>query len=328
LVSNGLILTKIKMNKIKIHPTSDVQANNIGFGTRIWQYCVIFENANIGSECNICAHVLIENDVFIGNNVTIKSGVQLWDGLRIGDGVFIGPNATFANDIFPRSKKYPEKFLNTVIGRKASIGANATILPGISIGAGAMIGAGAVITKDVPPNAIVVGNPGVIIGYCGADTPRSDPIEIPVKSGEAIPSDLRVGGARLFALPHIPDMRGSLSVAEYEKHIPFIPRRCFWVFDVPSREVRGEHAHKALHQYLICVKGSVNVVLDDGNSRTELVLDKPNLGLHIPPLVWGIQYKYSKDAVLLVLASDAYDSNDYLRDYDEFLVYVAERGGQ
>lgn len=313
------------MTDVKIHPTSDVQSTSIGQGTRIWQFCVVLPDAKIGPGCNICAHVLIENDVIIGGNVTIKSGVQLWDGLRVGDGVFIGPNATFTNDPFPRSKQYPDQFLNTVIGSKASIGANATILPGVSIGAGAMIGAGALVTKDVPPHAIVVGNPGVITGYIGTGGTRASPIAIPTKSGAAAPIDLGVGGASLYLLPNIPDMRGSLSVAECEKHIPFIPKRYFWVFDVPSKEVRGEHAHKALHQYLICVKGSVSVVLDDATSRIELVLDKPNLGLHIPPLVWGIQYKYSQDAVLLVLASEVYDSNDYLRNYDEFLACVAEK---
>lgn len=315
------------MTKAIIHPTSNVQSPNIGDETRIWQYCIILPDARIGRNCNICSHVLIENDVVIGNDVTVKSGVQLWDGLRVGDGVFIGPNATFANDLFPRSKKYPEKFLKTVIGNNASIGANATILPGITIGANAMIGAGSVITKNVPPNAIVIGNPGVITGYSGADTvkPKSN-TSLPTTNKESmLETDLGVGSAKLYELPHISDMRGSLSVAEYGKHIPFIPMRCFWVFDVPSRETRGEHAHHELHQYLICVKGSVNVVLDDGLTRTELVLDKPNLGLHIPPLVWGVQYKYSENAVLLVMASDTYDSNDYLRNYDEFVKYVANK---
>lgn len=317
------------MTNALIHPTSNVQSPNIGGETRIWQYCIILPDAKIGSNCNICSHVLIENDVVIGNDVTVKSGVQLWDGLRVGDGVFIGPNATFANDLFPRSKKYPEKFLKTVIGNNASIGANATILPGITIGASAMIGAGTVVTKNVPPNAIVIGNPGVITGYTGTDAGKPNPITSSITTNREIKTetDLGVGGTKLYELPHIPDMRGSLSVAEYEKHIPFMPMRFFWVFDVPSREVRGEHAHKELHQYLICLKGSINVVLDDGVTRTELVLDKPNQGLYMPPLVWGIQYKYSENAVLLVLASAAYDSNDYLRNYEEFVEYVANKRG-
>ncbi len=151
-----------------LHPLSDVKSQSIGEGTRIWQFCVVFAGAKIGANCNICANVLIENDVVVGDNVTIKSGVQLWDGVRIEDNVFIGPNATFTNDIMPRSKIYPEQFLQTTIKAGASIGANATILPGITIGENAMVGAGAVVTRTVPPNAIVVGNPAHIKGYVDA----------------------------------------------------------------------------------------------------------------------------------------------------------------
>lgn len=145
-----------------IHLMSDVQSTHIGEGTRIWQFCVVFPQARIGTNCNICAHVLIENDVVIGDDVTIKSGVQLWDGMRVGDGVFIGPNATFANDRFPRSRQAFRK-LETHIEEGASIGANATILPGVRIGKGAMVGAGAVVTKDVPAGVVVVGNPARIV---------------------------------------------------------------------------------------------------------------------------------------------------------------------
>ncbi len=142
-----------------IHPLADVQTIDIGEGTKVWQFCVILKQAKIGTNCNINCHVFIENDVLIGNNVTIKAGVQLWDGIVIEDGVFVGPNATFTNDLKPRSKQYPEKFLKTIIKKGASIGANATILPGITIGENAMIGAGSVIVKDVPPNTVWVGNP-------------------------------------------------------------------------------------------------------------------------------------------------------------------------
>jgi hypothetical protein len=113
-------------------------------------------------------------------------------------------------------------------------------------------------------------------------------------------------------------------VAEWEKDLPFAPRRVFLVYDVPSAKVRGEHAHKACHQLLVCVKGSVAVIADDGVTREEYVLDRPWLGLHLPPRVWGIQYKYSNDAVLMVFASHTYDANDYIRDYDEFMKLVRE----
>lgn len=147
-----------------IHPQSDVQSTSVGKDTRVWQYVVILPGARIGERCNICAHVFIENDVEVGDDVTIKSGVQLWDGLRVGDRVFIGPNATFANDPFPRSGRRPETFAVTTIEPGASIGANATILAGLTVGGGAMVGAGAVVTKDVPPGATVVGNPARVIG--------------------------------------------------------------------------------------------------------------------------------------------------------------------
>lgn len=148
-----------------IHPLADVAECQIGPGTRVWQFVVILRGAKIGADCNICAQTLIEGDVVIGDRVTVKSGVQIWDGSIIGDDVFIGPNATFSNDLFPRSKQYPSQFSVITIGNGASIGANATLLPGITIGEKAMIGAGAVVTKNVPARAVVVGNPAKIVRF-------------------------------------------------------------------------------------------------------------------------------------------------------------------
>lgn len=148
-----------------IHPLSDVKSKNIGKDTNIWQFCVVFPKAKIGDNCNICANVLIENDVTVGNNVTVKSGVQLWDGITVEDDVFIGPNATFTNDLFPRSKNSDWKLSKTIIKKGASIGANATILCGITIGENAMIGAGSVVTKDVPDGEIWMGNPAFFFRY-------------------------------------------------------------------------------------------------------------------------------------------------------------------
>ena len=145
-----------------IHPLSDCKAN-IPSSTNIWQFCVVFPEAKIGDNCNICANVLIENDVSVGNNVTVKSGVQLWDGITVEDDVFIGPNATFTNDLFPRSKNSDWKLSKTVIKKGSSIGANATILCGITIGENAIIGAGSVVTKDVPAGEVWYGNPARFI---------------------------------------------------------------------------------------------------------------------------------------------------------------------
>ena len=110
-----------------------------------------------------------------------------------------------------------------------------------------------------------------------------------------------------------------LSFAEAERNIPFKVKRYFLVFGVMSEHIRGEHAHKTLHQFLVCVHGRCHVVADDGVHRQEFVLDSPGLGVYIPPGVWSVQYKHSQDAVLLALTSDYYDSSDYIRDYSEFL---------
>lgn len=149
-----------------VHRLADVHESvEIRPNTRVWQYVVIMENAEIGDNCNICAHALIEGGVKVGDGCTIKSGVFLWDGVILGDRVFVGPNATFTNDLRPRSKEYPDSYVETVVESGASIGANATILAGVRIGRNAMIGAGSVVVKDVPENAVVVGNPARIIRY-------------------------------------------------------------------------------------------------------------------------------------------------------------------
>jgi len=150
---------------MSIHALSDVQSKNIGEGTRIWQYSVVLDGAVIGRNCNVCAHTFIESEVVIGNDVTIKCGVFIWDGITIENNVFIGPNVTFTNDKVPRSKAYPESFAQTLVKSGASIGANATILPGLVLGENCMIGAGSVVTKNIPKNAVVVGNPAKVIRY-------------------------------------------------------------------------------------------------------------------------------------------------------------------
>ena len=300
-----------------VHPQGLCEATSIGDGTRVWAFAHVLPGARIGRDCNICDHVFIENDVVLGDRVTVKCGVQLWDGARIGNDVFIGPNATFTNDRFPRSKVYPERFAEIRIEDNASIGANATLLPGISIGRNAMVGAGAVVTRSVPAHAIVVGNPARIVGYVDARTS----LHAQTDAAPEVPGmrTLGVGAVTVHRLPRVADMRGSLSVGEFERSVPFTPKRYFLVFDVPSREVRGEHAHRLCHQFLVCVSGAVNVLVDDGRRRAETRLDRPDVGIHIPPMIWGTQYRYSDDAVLLVFASEYYDSAEYIRDYHEYL---------
>lgn len=306
-----------------VHPSGLCETESIGSGTRVWAFAHILPGAKVGVDCNICDGVFIENDVIVGDRVTVKCGVQLWDGVRVESDVFIGPNATFTNDRFPRSKVRPPEFLGTTVRQGASIGANSTILPGIEIGVGAMVGAGAVVTRSVPPYAIAVGNPARIVGYVDSKDREAAPTSAGAVPARAAVESV-VAGVRLIELPLVHDMRGDLSVGEFERNVPFRPRRYFLVFDVPSREIRGEHAHKRCDQFLACIKGTCSVVVDDGVHRRELVLDRPNLGLLIPAGVWGTQYKYSADAVLLVFASEYYDPTDYIRNYKEFRAWVGK----
>jgi len=306
------------MTGVFVHSHAICESQNVGAGTRIWAFAHVLPKAHIGEDCNICDHVFIENDVVVGDRVTVKSGVQLWDGIRIENDVFVGPNVTFTNDIYPRSKQYPAAFATTVVRSGASIGANATILPGLSIGAHAMVGAGAVVTRSVPPNAVVVGNPAKIIGYAGTKTHHLKESERAVQI-IGISQPTSVGGVTLHYLREVKDMRGSLSVAEVGTDVPFDVKRHFFVYEVPSLEVRGEHAHRQCKQFLIAIKGKVHIVADDGFRREEFILDRPSLGLYLPSMTWGIQYRYSPDTVLLVLASEHYDDADYIRDYDMFL---------
>lgn len=308
------------------HPQAIVESSAIGPRTRIWAFAHVLPRAVIGADCNLCDHVFVENDVRIGDRVTVKCGVQLWDGVTLEDDVFVGPNATFVNDAFPRSRQWPDRFLPTLVKAGASIGANATVLAGLTIGRAAMVGAGAVVTKDVPANAIVVGNPARISGYVGSERPRADLEQAPAGSRPARPLEVR--GVSLHEVTVASDLRGSLGVVESGKGLPFAPRRVFVVFDVPSPQVRGEHAHRRLHQLLVCVKGACSLLVDDGARRTEIRLGSPATAVHVGPLVWGVQFDFSPDAVLLVLASERYDPGDYIRDYDEFLREVASRPEQ
>jgi len=305
------------MSNYHKHASALVESDRIGSGTLIWAFAHILPDAAIGDDCNICDHVFIENDVVIGDRVTIKCGVQLWDGLWVEDDVFIGPNATFTNDKAPRSKQHLTEYPRTLLRKGCSIGANATVLPGVTVGQHAMVGAGAVVTRSVPAFAIVTGNPARIAGYANAS---STDIEAQDLLALQVANQLKkVTEVRIYKTPVFTDLRGSISVGEVDSNLPFAPRRYFTVFDVPGKEVRGEHAHKQCHQFLVCLKGHVSVLVDNGREREEMLLNTPAIGIYVPPMIWAVEYKYSEDAVLLVLASHKYDSDDYIRSYDDFL---------
>jgi len=125
------------------------------------------------------------------------------------------------------------------------------------------------------------------------------------------------------AMPLFEDDRGKLSFGEVDSQLPFTPQRYFMVYDVDAGVVRGGHAHRSCSQFLIAVSGQVIVITNDGVERQEHVLDRPSIGLHIPPGVWGEQKYVGRDARLLVLASEPYDRAEYITDYDEFLRFKA-----
>jgi hypothetical protein len=127
---------------------------------------------------------------------------------------------------------------------------------------------------------------------------------------------------KLISLPNILDPRGNLTVGEFERSLPFPVKRFFIVYQVPLTQNRGEHAHRVCHQFVMSVRGGISVIADDGVHREEFRLDRPNVGLYLPPMVWSTQYNYSPDALLLVFASEYYDKNDYIRDYSEFTALV------
>lgn len=237
---------------------------------------------------------------------------------EIADTATIGSGVTFAGK-------------GIVVGDGARLDPHCMIGEGVSIGRGALVRIGAVCLSDVPANAIVEGNPAQVVGYVQSADLEALPecrlydfnscknLERPTSMA------LGVGGCELYLMRRISDPRGSLTVGEVPSEVPFAPERYFVVFDVPSMELRGEHAHKQCQQFLICLHGSCRVLLDDGAERCEVILDRPDMGVYMPEMIWGTQYRYSSDAVLLVFASRPYEASDYLRTYVEFLTELGRQ---
>lgn len=234
------------------------------------------------------------------------------DDAKIESNVIFGKRVVLAGD-------------RIIIRSNARIDAASVISEGITIGQGAWVRTGAVVLQSVPPNAIVEGNPARVVGYVNRNDldRRSDPRLINTLSLEGIERPatipLNVGKSSLHLMRRIDDARGSLTVGEVPTEVPFPPVRYFVVYDVPSLELRGEHAHKRCQQFLLCLKGSLRVLLDDGSNRCEVLLDRPDMGVFMPEMIWGTQYHASPDAVLLVFASRQYEPDDYLRTYEEFI---------
>ena len=265
--------------------------------------------AQVGEGCRLNGAVWVEAGAVLGRQVIIDGGVTVPRGVVIEDGVEIGSNAAFVR---------PASGQLTQVGKGCVIGANATLGAGITLGEGVVVEAGAVVLASVQAYAIIMGNPGRVVGFRGADATRRDTCHPPSAGAHARMRQTSVRGVTLHELPFITDPRGNLTVGEFERTVPFRPKRYFITFDVPNERIRGEHAHRECHQFLVCVRGSCAVVVDDGFQREEHLLDRPTLGIHVPPMIWAIEYKHSADSTLMVFASDFYDPDDYIRDYREF----------
>ena len=280
----------------------------------IHETAVISPTAVLSATCSIDAGSYLGPLTTIGERVTIKAGVTIEGHCQIADDCVIGTGCVLdASD----------EIDGVVIEKAVVLGASVTVIGPARIGKGARIEAGTTLLRDVPPYAMVAGNPAQIIGY-SSTTARNDDLAAAKRSTHQAHGS-SVDGVSLHRFPRIIDLRGNLTVGEFERTVPFAPKRYFLVFGVPNAEIRGEHAHRTCKQFLICARGTCSVVADDGQHREEFLLDDPSLGLYLPPLTWGIQYKYSPDAVLLVFASEYYDSNEYIRDYDEFIGIVTQK---
>lgn len=292
---------------VSIHPTAFCEAAEVGAGSSVQAFSSVAPGAVIGKGCTVAEHVIVVPQVVLGDNVHVKAGARLLSGTRVASGAVIGENAVLGGGDSPCE-----------IGLGAIVGANTTVLPGASVSRGSVIEPGSVVADPVPANAVVRGNPARIIGYVGGEPDPS--ADIALTDADASRAT-RVRGVKTESLTLSRDLRGSLMAADFSQ-LPFVPARLFTVFGVPGEHIRGSHAHRECAQFLVCAAGTLSCLVDDGGVREEIELDYPGLGLLVPPMIWSAQYKYSADAVLLVLASHPYDPDDYIRDYDQFLELV------
>ena len=296
-----------------VDPSARSEAGSLGAGSRVLAYALVGPGAAIGENCTLHEHAVLLGAITLEDDVSVHTGAQLLGRVHVEQGASVGAGAVLGSDLDGGAAT-----AEIVVRRFASVGPNVTVLPGVVIGRRAVVEPGSVVTQSVPANAIVTGNPATIVAYVdsGHEAAIRDVIVPAATAADTTPT--RVRGVTLHRLTSAQDLRGSLMAAEFAG-LPFPPRRIFTVYDVPSESVRGAHAHRACSQFLICLAGGLSCLVDDGSAREEVRLASPDVGLHIPPMIWGTQWRYSRDAVLLVLASHPYDAADYIRDYEEFL---------
>jgi acetyltransferase-like isoleucine patch superfamily enzyme len=296
---------------VQVDNTADCQARLIGPGSRVMAFARLGPAVTVGQDCVVGDRAVLDGEIALANGVQVSGGARLIGPVAIGARASIGINAILS------ATENTSGAAEITVGADARIGAAATVLPGVSIGRGAVIKPGSIVMNNVPAHAIVSGNPARIVAYV-------ESVELTAGREQIIASDLtettptRVRGVTIQPLTHARDLRGSLTALEFED-LPFAPARAFSVFGVPSEFVRGSHAHRTCAQFFVCLAGELSCLVDDGTMREEIRLGTPDVGVHMPPMTWGTQWKYTRDAVLLVLASHPYDPADYIHDYEEFL---------
>jgi len=301
------------------HATALVETKAVGAGSTVLSFARVAEGASIGDNCTIHEHSFLDAGVELEADVSVGAGARLLGNVRLGRGTTVGPNA-----VLGRSDEAYDRTI--AVGREARIGANVTVLPGFTVGRGAVVEAGSVVDSDVPAHAVVRGIPARIVGYVDAWPQPTEPAVLDLaRVEEATPTG--VPGVVLYPLTYARDLRGSLSAVEFAD-LPFQPRRVFAVYGVPDESIRGAHVHRACGELLVCMCGEVSCIADDGVARQEFRLTTPRVALHIPPMIWIMQYRYTADAVLVVLAELPYDPDDYIRDYEQFLELVASSAGE
>lgn len=260
----------------------------------------IARESTIEEGCTVGPGVVVSGHVHVLTGTSIGPGVVL-EGPRSGTPIVIGPNATLGAGC---------------VVSVATIGQSSVLLPGT------------VVTSNVPAATVVAGNPARIVRYRHASTsagPSASAFDVPASAQSA---GSRATSARMVDLTYAEDIRGCLTAGQFPAQLPIVVKRFFTVFDVPGPETRGEHAHRLCEPFLVAVAGSVQVICDNGHERDTYLLDRPDVGLHLPAMVWGIQHRYTQDAVLLELASRVYESGDYIRDYNDFLREVGVLTGE
>lgn len=304
------------------HPKAICEAEYVGEGSRIAAFASVNASAVLGAGCTIGEGAVVRGSVRLGHSVDIGSGAQIGEGVILEDNVRVGTGASIEG--VESLMEGNRGIQGAVVGKGSRVGSNATVLPGIQIGRGAQINPGTVVTRNVPDLAVVEGNPAVIVGYSGSShTYHSTNLQT-ARESKSVTDSVEPESSRIIELTAANDIRGYLSAGETGRELPFEPKRFFVVFNVPSIEARGSHAHKECHQLLICVSGSVRALVHDGTTGREYVLNSPNHALYMPPMTWGTQFQYSKDAVLVVLASHQYDPDDYIRTFEDFSSLVRD----